>query len=312
MNNVVTFEQAGLLETMARRYHLAADIFERTVAAVAMPQKNGQPDCSREELVSCLMIAHEHDLNPITKEIFFMRSRSGVIQPIVSVDGWVKKLNQHPQFDGLEFDDHIDNGQIVAITCRVYRKDRARPVSVTEYMVECKGQSAAWKQTPARMLRHRVLTQAARYAIGFAGVMDYDEYDQWQHTQKRNPEPAWIEARPPEPEPAPEFPDIEASTDAGEVIDADTGEIIEAPSVTKAAAVAANPVVRSDPDAGLTPLMRSLEKCPNTTRINDCWKAYIEERPWLATNPKAITAKADAIARVKALASNGGGSHASA
>ena len=173
----------GLLATMAGKYGLAADVFERTVAAVAMPQKNGKPDCTREELISCLIVANEHDLNPLTKEIYFMRAKSGVIQPIVSVDGWIKKLNSHPQFDGMEFEDHIDDGKMTACTCIIYRKDRTRPTKVTEYMIECKGDSTAWKKTERRMLRNRTLSQGARIAVGFAGVMDFDEFEQWQSQQ---------------------------------------------------------------------------------------------------------------------------------
>lgn len=177
-------QEAGLLATMSRKYGLAADVFERTMAAVAMPQKDGKPDCSREELISCLVVANEHDLNPLTKEIYFMRTKSGIIQPIVSVDGWVKKLNKHPQFDGMEFEDHIDeDGKMTACTIIIYRKDRSRPTKVTEYMSECKGNSVPWLKTERRMLRHRTLTQGARYSIGFAGVMDYDEFEQWQSGQ---------------------------------------------------------------------------------------------------------------------------------
>ena len=181
MENAVAIRDEGLLPSMARRYRLAPDIFERTVAVTAMPQKNGKPDCSREELISCLMVAHEHNLNPLTKEIYFMRTKSGQIQPIVGVDGWVKKLNEHPAFDGMEFEDAFDDKKaLVSVTCVIHRKDRAHPVKVTEYLKECLGSSPAWSKTPARMLRHRVLTQAARYAVGFAGVMDHDEFDQWQ------------------------------------------------------------------------------------------------------------------------------------
>lgn len=187
---VIPMKKPGLLEIMSSRYGLAPDVFERTVAAVAMPQKGGAPDCSREELISCLVVANEHDLNPLTKEIYFMRTRAGVIQPIVSVDGWIKKLNQHPQFDGLEFEDHLDDkGEMIACTVVIYRKDRAKPTRITEYMAECAGDSQPWKKTRKRMLRHRTLTQGARYAVGFAGVMDHDEFDQWQKMRDVTPTP---------------------------------------------------------------------------------------------------------------------------
>lgn len=206
---VVPMRKPGLLEVMSGRYGLAPDVFERTVAAVAMPQKSGAPDCSREELISCLVVANEHDLNPLTKEIYFMRTRAGVIQPIVSVDGWIKKLNQHPQFDGLEFEDHLDEkGEMTACTVVIYRKDRAKPTRITEYMAECAGDSQPWKKTRKRMLRHRTLTQGARYAVGFAGVMDHDEFDQWQKMRDVTPEA---------PEIAPPVPAIPSIPDIGDI-----------------------------------------------------------------------------------------------
>mgnify|MGYP000390822908 CR=1 FL=1 len=86
--NVVTMQGAGLLERMSARYGLAPDVFERTMAAVAMPQKNGKPDCTREELISCLVVANEHDLNPLTKEIYAFPDKNNGIVPVVGVDGW--------------------------------------------------------------------------------------------------------------------------------------------------------------------------------------------------------------------------------
>lgn len=175
-----------LLQQLADRYGVEPEIFERTVSAVAMPNPH-----TREELISCLIVANEHDLNPLTKEIHFMRDKTGKIQPIVGVDGWVKKLNTHPQFDGFEFDHEYDSAKkLVAVTCRIYRKDRSRPVCTTELMAECQRLPApgkgpnAWVMTPSRMLRHRALMQATRYAIGFGGIMDLDEFERWQETLK--------------------------------------------------------------------------------------------------------------------------------
>ena len=231
MSNVAVMKPAGLLERMASRYGLDAAVFERTVAAVAMPQKNGAPDCSREELISCLVVANEHDLNPLTKEIYFMRTKTGVIQPVVSVDGWMKKLNAHPQFDGMEFVDEIDDkGNMVACTVKIYRKDRKHPTVVTEYMVECKGGSAPWQKTERRMLRHRTLTQGARYAVGFAGVMGHDEFEQWQ-VGLRDVTPARPALAVPDVSSIPQIPEIEpAPARDGAYYPAD---LTDAPAVAK-------------------------------------------------------------------------------
>lgn len=162
---------------LAEHYELAPVHFLQTVRKIAMPGTH-----TNEELVACCLVAREHGLNPLTKEIYFMKTRGGGIQPIISVDGWARKCNEHPQFDGMKFTYELDqDGAPVSATCIIHRKDRKHPIEATEFLDECMGGGGpVWKSHPKRMLRHRALTQAARYAFGFAGVMDRDEFDQWQ------------------------------------------------------------------------------------------------------------------------------------
>lgn len=143
----------------------------------AKKDRNGNmQQVSEEELMVFMSIANEYKLNPLSKEVYAFNNR-GAIQPIVSVDGWLKIINSHPQFDGMEFQDHMDGGKLVAITCRIYRKDRTRATETTERMDECQGTSDPWKKWPARMLRHKATIQAARYAFGLSGIIDPDEAD---------------------------------------------------------------------------------------------------------------------------------------
>lgn len=176
-----------VVKALAISYELSPEAFVFTFKNVAMPTPH-----TDAEFVSCCLVAKEHGLNPLTKEIYFMKTRAGQIQPIVSVDGWVRKCNEHPKFDGMKFHDAIDeNGGISAITCTIFRKDRTHPTEVTEYLEDClKVGGPVWKTSPRRMLRHRALTQAARYAFGFAGVMDRDEFDQWQAMRDITPKAA--------------------------------------------------------------------------------------------------------------------------
>lgn len=128
-----------------------------------------------EQFMAFLMIAREHGLNPITREIYAF-AKGGKVHPIVSIDGWLKIINEHPQFDGMKFHDALDDaGNLVSITCQIYRKDREIPTEVTEYLDECKMPTEPWKKWPARMLRHKATIQGARYAFGFAGIYDADE-----------------------------------------------------------------------------------------------------------------------------------------
>jgi phage recombination protein Bet len=155
---------------MATQFGMDRAVFEQTLKATIMPK-----DATNEQTAAFLIVCREHRLNPFTKEIFAFPARGG-IQPIVSIDGWMKLINSHPDFDGLEFKDELDTeGNLIAITAKIFRKSRSHPVSVTEYMSECRRATDTWKQYPARMLRHKAAIQAARYAFGFAGIYDPDE-----------------------------------------------------------------------------------------------------------------------------------------
>jgi len=123
------------------------------------------------QIQALMVVADQYHLNPFTKEIYaFPDEKRGGIVPVVSVDGWARIINEHPQFDGMEFE--VTDA---SITCIIYRKDRTRPTKVTEYMSECKRVSGPWVSHPKRMLRHKSLIQCARYAFGFAGIFDEDE-----------------------------------------------------------------------------------------------------------------------------------------
>ncbi|WP_206052592.1 recombinase RecT [Neptunomonas marina] len=186
MSNVATISQQTTPQkspfaVMASRLNIDEQETRSLMTNTLMKAKNnGQ--VSDGELITFLAIANEYRLNPLTKEIYAFNNR-GAIQPIVSIDGWLKIINEHTQFDGMEFSDSLDaNGALSAITCRIYRKDRQRPTEVTEYLDECKGTSEPWKKWPARMLRHKATIQAARYAFGLSGIIDEDEAERYRQT----------------------------------------------------------------------------------------------------------------------------------
>ena len=163
-------ERVSLLATFAHRYGLEANNMMRTLrATVLRPAANGA-DPSNEQVAAFMIVANQHSLNPFTKEVHGFVDKRGGIVPIVGVDGWAKLANQHPQFDGMDFEQNDES-----CTCKIYRKDRAHPIVVTEYLSECKQGSPAWSSHPKRMLRHRAMVQAMRLAFSFAGVYDPDE-----------------------------------------------------------------------------------------------------------------------------------------
>ena len=131
---------------------------------------------SDDELLALVVVANEYGLNPLTKEIYAFPAKGGGIVPVVSIDGWINRMNSNAQFDGIEFTDVFDDsGKPVSVTASIWRKDRTRPVKVTEYYAECYRNTDPWNKCPARMLRHKALSQCVRIAFGFGGVYDEDE-----------------------------------------------------------------------------------------------------------------------------------------
>lgn len=128
------------------------------------------------ELAVFTGVCSKYQLNPLVKECAAFIS-GGKLQVIVMIDGWYRMVNRQETFDGVEFDDNLnDKGEIVSITCRMHIKGRSRPACATEYMAECVDiKSSVWKRWPNRMLRHKAYIQAARIAFGISEVIDDDE-----------------------------------------------------------------------------------------------------------------------------------------
>lgn len=164
-------QHRSLIEAMAEQYGLEPLAFFEAVKATVFNNKG-----TKEEMIAFLVVAKHYDLNPFIKEIYAFPKQGGGIQPIVPVDGWTKIINRNPQFDGMTFQDEFDEeGKLASVTCQMHRKDRQHPVECTEYMVECKRGTDPWRQWPRRMLRHKAMIQAARYAFSLSGIMDPDE-----------------------------------------------------------------------------------------------------------------------------------------
>jgi phage recombination protein Bet len=162
-------EKLSVINAMAEKYGMEKPAFEAVIKNTVMPG-----NVKQEEFVSFLSVAKEYDLNPLIKEIYAFPSKGG-IQPIVSIDGWCRIINEHPQLNGIEFKDNIIDGKVDSIECIIHRKDREKPITATEYMEECQRNTDPWKKWPRRMLRHKALIQCARYAFGFSGIYDKDE-----------------------------------------------------------------------------------------------------------------------------------------
>lgn len=216
MNAVTKIDaKPSLIAMMAAARNMDPEQFAKTVRATVMPANH-----TNEQFAALMLVASKYDLDPITKEIYAFPAKGGGIVPIVSIDGWLNLMNSHPAFDGfdIEFVDD-DQGNPVSCTCRMYRKDRSRPVIVTEYLSECIRSTDPWKMKH-RMLRHKTVIQTIRYAFGFSGV--YDEDEGAKIAEMRDVTPAG-RSGPPVP-PAPPAAQIAAPIETSDPV---TGEVID-------------------------------------------------------------------------------------
>lgn len=163
MSNIVIAE-AGKL---AKRFQIDASPAEIVETLKATAFKGQVTDA---QMAALMLVSAQYGLNPWTKEIYAFPDKNNGIVPVVGVDGWARIINEHPQFDGMEFEQDDES-----CTCVIYRKDRSHPIKVTEYLSECKRPTGPWQSHPRRMLRHKAMIQCARLAFGYGGIYDQDE-----------------------------------------------------------------------------------------------------------------------------------------
>lgn len=152
---------------LAKQFNIQGDPQELVQTLKATAFKGNATDAQFNAL---MIVSTQYGLNPFTKEIYAFPDKNNGITPVVGVDGWARIINSHPQFDGMEF-----TADAESCTCKIYRKDRNHPTTVTEYLEECKRNTQPWNSHPRRMLRHKAMIQAARLAFGFGGIYDEDE-----------------------------------------------------------------------------------------------------------------------------------------
>lgn len=143
----------------------------------ATNSRDPAPEVSDAQMIGLLIVADQYGLNPFTREIYAFPNDTGGIVPIISIDGWIRIVNERAELDSIEFETAPPGTDDPWIICTITRKDRSKPLSITEYLSECARDTDPWKSHPRRMLRHKAFIQCARVAFGFAGVFDPDEGD---------------------------------------------------------------------------------------------------------------------------------------
>ena len=126
-----------------------------------------QIEVPAKTILTLLRMMQSLHLDPLCEEIGFTQYDDGHWQVFITIEGCSKLLNQHPQFNGLVFNqaDTLVDGLPEWIECSIYRRDRIMPITVREYLMEVRSEKQIWQKMSRRMLRHRALQQCVRLAI---------------------------------------------------------------------------------------------------------------------------------------------------
>lgn len=249
-NQIEKEKPKKLVTSMAEKYGVSSQGFWDTLKATAFKQRNNEAPTDAQ-MMALLVVANEYDLNPFTKEIYAFPDKSNGIVPIVGVDGWSRIINNHSQFDGMEFTTSSEKIELVGldnpifewIECTIYRKDRTRPIKVREYLEEVYREpisksgnrgpytiSGPWQTHPRRMARHKVLIQCARIALGYTGIFDEDEAERIFSKEKVINSQSPVEIELPAAQPAVEFQMDSPATQATSSVTIDgASEVVEQP-----------------------------------------------------------------------------------
>lgn len=145
-----------------------------------LQQMCGCKGATKEQFLGLLMQAQKLGLDPIQRQLFLMETKKGP-QVIVPIDGYLTLMLRNPDYLSHEVIEERDEAGVVrAITAVIHRKAQHNagvpPFRHTEYMSECARGSGPWQSHPYRMLKHKAMSQAVRYAFGVY-VPDANEWE---------------------------------------------------------------------------------------------------------------------------------------
>lgn len=178
-----------IVSKFAKKYGIHPQLLLPTLRQTAF-RISDEKEVTDAQMLALLVVADQYDLNPFTREIFALVDKNKNVVPVVSVDGWVRIVQNHPAYMGHEFvysetvnkTPHGDKMSYEWIACAMKRRGFDSPLEVREYFDEVychpRGQNQTygpWQTHPKRMHRHKAYVQSARMAFGFAGIYDEDE-----------------------------------------------------------------------------------------------------------------------------------------
>ena len=169
------------------------------------------PNVTNEEMIYCMSVAKEFNLNPILKQIYFVPRRSQIdgkwvdkVEPLAGRDSFLTLAHRTGKFAGIESEASIikipknDNGKWIEIedlvaTAKVFRTDSEKPfvvsVSYNEYVQTKKDGTPTkfWADKPHTMLKKVAESQCLRKAFDITGLYDLNEMNTMTEKSSHTP-----------------------------------------------------------------------------------------------------------------------------
>lgn len=151
---------------------------------------------SPQELQTLLAIVKNRNLNPFTKEVYFIKYGNNPAQIVVSKDAFMKRAEQNSNYDGFEsgviYEDEKGElktkkgvilprkATLIGGWCEVYRKDRSRPVYREVELSAYNTHKNWWQKAPGQMIEKVAIVAAVRDAFSenVGGLYTADEMEQ--------------------------------------------------------------------------------------------------------------------------------------
>lgn len=151
---------------------------------------------SPQELQTLLAIVKNRNLNPFTKEVYFIKYGNNPAQIVVSKDAFMKRAEQNLNYDGFEsgiiYEDEKGElktkkgvilprkATLIGGWCEVYRKDRSRPVYREVELSAYNTHKNWWQKAPSQMIEKVAIVAAVRDAFSenVGGLYTADEMEQ--------------------------------------------------------------------------------------------------------------------------------------
>lgn len=163
-----------------------------TLRSFVDPQHQASP----QELQTLLAIVKNRNLNPFTKEVYFIKYGNNPAQIVVSKDAFMKRAEQNPNYDGFEsgviYEDEAGElknkkgiilpkgAKLIGGWCEVYRKDRTRPVYREVELSAYNTGKNWWQKAPGQMIEKVAIVAAVRdtFSEDVGGLYTSDEMEQ--------------------------------------------------------------------------------------------------------------------------------------